>query len=218
MSYSEELCEKSLRLIFENGIQIIRNYRPNWLKNPRTNKNLELDFYIPHIPIAIEIQGQHHYDIIEQKERDELKKKILLQRNITLLELSIFQIHPNLLRRKILNYSHFTQYQARIKSYDPRWNDLTYIKEYKLKIHNLYGNSTCCLSPHINKVIENKTKVITASDEDIMLNTEFSYKMKWGIARITPIEIISPLTVKCRILGSEKIIFVKKKHMSKIIS
>lgn len=68
MSYCEELCEKSLRLIFEDGIDIFRNYRPDWLKNPTSGKNLELDFYLPHIPIAIEIQGQHHYDNAEQIE------------------------------------------------------------------------------------------------------------------------------------------------------
>lgn len=215
MSYSEILCERSLRLIFEDNVEIIRNYRPDWLKNPISGKNLELDFYIPHIPLAIEIQGQHHYDDVYQIKKDEIKKQIVLKCGIVFIELSIFQIDPCHLRKKILNHSHFSQYQAKIKSYDKNWNKLTDIKDYKQKIISLYKNSKCILNPSINKSKDNRKFLMDMLDKNIMLNTEFNYKIKSSIIRITPLEIISPFSVKCRILGSDKIIFVKKKKLIK---
>ena len=213
MSYSEILCEKSLRLIFEDGVEIVRNYRPDWLKNPKSKRNLELDFYLPHMPLAIEIQGQHHYDDAEQICRDKIKRQILINKKIPFIELSIFQIDPARLRDKILSYSHLSQYQSKIKSYDPRWNTLTDIKEYKQKILECYNNSDCILSPYTNRVKEMKKKKIKILDEKIMSVIEFGHKMGTSIVRVTPLEIVSSDSVKCRILGCDKIIFVKKKKL-----
>lgn len=112
-----------------------------------------------------------------------------------------------------MDYSHTTQYQARIKKYDPAWNELTYIKEYKEKIKNLYNKPDCIVSPYVNRQKEKNNKFIDAMDKKIMLNAEFKYKIKNCIVRITPIKIISFCNVKCRILGSDKIIFIKKKNI-----
>lgn len=54
--------------------------RPNWLINPTTGKNLELDFYNEEYKIAFEYQERHHYDNIyinhaKVKERDMVKAK-----------------------------------------------------------------------------------------------------------------------------------------------
>jgi len=48
-----------LRLLLQACI-VEENYRPDWLKNPKTGRNLELDFYLPDLEMAIEVQGQQH--------------------------------------------------------------------------------------------------------------------------------------------------------------
>lgn len=138
-------------MIFENGVVIHRNYRPDWLKNPTTRKNLELDFYIPHIKVGIEIQGQHHYDDSSQINRDKVKKDLVFDENITLVKLSIFQIGPAILWRKIGNYTHLPRFVTRLKVFDRGWTIVEEVKEYKRKILQLYGKSDCIISPYKGK-------------------------------------------------------------------
>jgi hypothetical protein len=89
MSYAEDLFEKSLRAVLGNEVEIIKNYRPVWLKNPETDRLLELDFYIPSVKVAFEIQGEHHYLKEEQKKRDLIKIKLCRNKGIKLLHNSI---------------------------------------------------------------------------------------------------------------------------------
>lgn len=53
----------------------IQNYRPDWLKNPKTNHNLELDIYIPSINLGYELQGIHHR-LDKYAYNDNLKKEL----------------------------------------------------------------------------------------------------------------------------------------------
>lgn len=55
--------EKQLvKFIKENiDTEVEENIRPNWLKNEKTNRNMELDIYLPKYKIAIEYQGRHHF-------------------------------------------------------------------------------------------------------------------------------------------------------------
>jgi len=39
-----------------------RNYRPKWLKNPKTGWPLELDFFSKKLMVAIEVNGRQHYE------------------------------------------------------------------------------------------------------------------------------------------------------------
>ena len=60
--------------------------RPDWLKNPETNRNLELDCFNPELGIAVEYNGEQHYkypnafhkserEFINQIRRDEFKRE-----------------------------------------------------------------------------------------------------------------------------------------------
>jgi hypothetical protein len=215
MSYSEKLCEKSLRLIFEKEVKIYKNYRPDWLKNIKTGKNLELDFYLPQFQVAIEIQGPHHYDNFDQVEKDKIKESILNLNGIKIIKLSIFQISPTILRRKILNYTNFSWDPLLIKKYDKNWNSLPEIKRYKQKILEIYGRSKCTKSPYVNEDKEKRDFYYNGLDKKIMFNVEYNYKFNNSgiIKKITPVEIISRKNIKCRILGSSNFIFVRKKDL-----
>lgn len=215
MSYSEKLCEKSLRMIFYKDIKIFKNYRPEWLKNPKTGRNLEIDFYLPHIKVAFEIQGPHHYDDFNQIENDYIKEKLLEKNKITLIKLSIFQISPSLIRKKIINYTNLHHTYTLLKKHDNNWTKSQEIKDYKEKILNKYGKSKCSVSPYINEDKRLRKLKIKLLDEKIMSTIEFKYKFNNSgiIERITPIEILPSNGVKCRILGSNKFIIVSKKHL-----
>lgn len=75
-----------------------RKVRPNWLRNPRTGQNLELDFYNGTLNIAVEVQGVQHYqytpafhrrgfrDFRSQCARDSVKRKLCRARGVALIE------------------------------------------------------------------------------------------------------------------------------------
>lgn len=84
--------EEQCRNIFENLFNVpFIKHRPDFLKNPSTGKNLELDGWNPNIPtpigrgLAFEFNGPQHYhftpryhktdrDFEDQIERDKLKR------------------------------------------------------------------------------------------------------------------------------------------------
>lgn len=59
----DSIGEKYSCKIFEEflGRKVVLHLRPDWLKNPMTNRNLELDMYDPVTKIAIEYNGIQHY-------------------------------------------------------------------------------------------------------------------------------------------------------------
>lgn len=78
------------------GREVLYNVRPNFMKNPITKRNLELDIYDPVEKIAVEYNGIQHYyfintfhksynDFINQQERDILKKNLCYSNNIHLI-------------------------------------------------------------------------------------------------------------------------------------
>jgi len=100
-------CKKCNDNIFENTIKEILKeitnkefikIRPDWLKNPETNRNLELDCYNKELNLAIECQGPQHYKIIKtygmtkedlkyQQYKDNFKRIKCKEKNITLIEI-----------------------------------------------------------------------------------------------------------------------------------
>lgn len=91
------------------GEKISRNYlekvfkkkflkkRPDFLKNPITNCNLELDCFCDELNLALEYNGRQHYeftpkfhkssiDFQNQKYRDMIKKKLCYENGVNLIE------------------------------------------------------------------------------------------------------------------------------------
>jgi len=95
-SIGERHTIESLQLIFPG--YSFKKVRPNWLKNPKTGRNLELDGYCPELKIAAEYNGQQHYvwpnftkmsyqEFLQQVERDRLKLEICQNLKICLIRI-----------------------------------------------------------------------------------------------------------------------------------
>ena len=91
MSKGESECKRCLENIFKMPFEKVR---PNFLRNPVTNKNLELDLYNSHLKLACEYNGEQHYIQSEMftkesvnsiKYRDELKKIMCEQNGVYLI-------------------------------------------------------------------------------------------------------------------------------------
>ena len=72
--------------------------RPSWLRNPRSNRLCELDFYNDELKLGVEVQGLQHYvypnhwhktrvDFQEQVFRDHIKVDLCQQMGVTLLHI-----------------------------------------------------------------------------------------------------------------------------------
>lgn len=79
------------------AIKVIENSFPKWIKD-YVNRRLQLDFYIPSLGVAIEVQGVQHNQYIEyfhedvngfvdQQRRDRLKKHACRLKGVELLEI-----------------------------------------------------------------------------------------------------------------------------------
>lgn len=89
--------ETECRRIIESVLKVpFTSVRPDFLKNPKTGKNLELDMYNPSLKLALEYQGVQHRkytpffhksysDFMGQVERDNYKKKRCMDEGIDLI-------------------------------------------------------------------------------------------------------------------------------------
>uniref|UniRef100_A0A6C0BE00 Uncharacterized protein n=1 Tax=viral metagenome TaxID=1070528 RepID=A0A6C0BE00_9ZZZZ len=90
--------EKLSCKIFEEflGRKVLIHHRPDWLKNPLTNRNLEIDMFDPYTNIGIEYNGAQHYryepsmhgtlnDFNYQVFKDNLKIQKCKERNVSLI-------------------------------------------------------------------------------------------------------------------------------------
>jgi len=107
---TENKCRSIIEKIFNRPFPSVR---PNFLRNPETGKNLELDCYNENLGIAIEYNGVQHYkyspyfhkskkDFYSQVHRDDWKRKICKEKNIKLIEIP-YWVTENNLENFILN-------------------------------------------------------------------------------------------------------------------
>lgn len=116
-SKGEILCkEAAIKILNKPFIKV----RPKFLRNHKTGKDLELDIYNSELRLAIEYNGRQHYvylpyfhkdyqAFLDQKYRDELKRELCKQNNITLIEVPYTVKHADIeqfLRNKIKEYLH----------------------------------------------------------------------------------------------------------------
>lgn len=83
ISKIERLVRQYLRHLLPDSAPTY-NYRPNWLKNPKTGHNLELDIYYPELGIAIEVNGISHI-LKYQMYKDSIKVSGCKDRGINLI-------------------------------------------------------------------------------------------------------------------------------------
>lgn len=93
-SKGEEMCKNFVEFYFQKPFD---KTRPDFLKNPVTGENLELDLYNPDLKLAIEYNGSQHYHynsfmhknsrdkFQNQQYRDLIKKDLCGKAEITLV-------------------------------------------------------------------------------------------------------------------------------------
>jgi hypothetical protein len=90
---NETECRRIMEKLFRVPFSSIR---PDFLKNPKTNRNLELDMFNKDLYLAVEYQGAQHRtytpffhrtykDYTDQVSRDEYKKKRCIEEGIDLI-------------------------------------------------------------------------------------------------------------------------------------
>jgi len=94
LSGIEEVAYRFLKEWFPNR-RILKHDRKT-IKSPLTGAYLELDFYLPKLKLAIELNGVTHYEPIYGQEKferqqvnDELKRQICRDKGITLIEIPL---------------------------------------------------------------------------------------------------------------------------------
>lgn len=103
MSKGELRCYDAVQRIFPE--KTFSKIRPDWLMNPETGYNLELDLYCEDLKLAIEYNGKQHYhypnafhkteqDFLSQIRRDDFKKRRCDRKGITLIIVP-YSVHFN---------------------------------------------------------------------------------------------------------------------------
>jgi hypothetical protein len=91
----ENICREIVEKIYNKPFPSVR---PDFLKNPKTGKNLELDMYNSELNLALEYNGSQHYHYnpyyhpsydhyLSQVERDDFKRQVCKSKGITLIEI-----------------------------------------------------------------------------------------------------------------------------------
>lgn len=103
-SIGEIICRKYAEHIFKKPFN---KARPDFLKNPVTSSNLELDCFCEDINLGIEYNGKQHYeytpkfhnnkqDFYNQKYRDLIKKEACMKNGINLIEVPYTVNHDSI--------------------------------------------------------------------------------------------------------------------------
>ena len=107
---TENYCRKIFERLFQKSFAKIR---PDWLKNPVTGKNLELDGYCEEVKVAMEANGIQHYKIVKyfhktkndldkQQVNDRIKVEECKKRNIDLIIIPYTESTPIKIKKFIL--------------------------------------------------------------------------------------------------------------------
>ncbi len=115
----EDIVAEVLEEILQSKIK--RNIRPNFLKNPESNSNLELDCYNEEYAIAVEYNGSQHYkfpsvfnkteqEFMNQVYRDRLKVKLCDEAGVYLISVpywvDVYENHESHIKDKNSKYKY----------------------------------------------------------------------------------------------------------------
>jgi hypothetical protein len=132
---STGIYERICRLYFERIFNIpFVKVRPDWLKNPKTNQNLEIDGYNEELKLGFEHHGKQHYTEVSYFhnnqiwENDSLKREILKKNGIRLIEIPQLVKYTKLKDLKNLIYSEL----KKLKIKPPVSSDSFEISDYDL--------------------------------------------------------------------------------------
>ena len=107
-----------------------RSVRPNFLKNPKTNRNLEIDCYNDELMLAIEYNGVQHYqwpnflpmtydEFLKQVERDAVKKDLCDFHGVYLIvvpyTIQMNDIESYIIERLPRKFFHVKEFRDRIR-------------------------------------------------------------------------------------------------------
>lgn len=103
MPSQTELLARNLFHHYQPRLRQWHNYRPDWLRNPETGRNLEIDIYFPDIKVGIEVQGVQHgrpikglqrdFAAFEKQQRHDMAKlELCKQQGVTLYSLTSFDL------------------------------------------------------------------------------------------------------------------------------
>lgn len=121
---TENRCREIVEEIFQKSFP---SMRPDFLRNPETNRNLECDLMNPDMKLCIERNGEQHYKHVDrfhtpeqfqkQLERDKLKKELLEKNGYRLIEIP-YTVHYDVLEEHIVNeLSKYPEYKTYIERY-----------------------------------------------------------------------------------------------------
>lgn len=114
-NYQRSVLSKLQEIFPETLFHYTINYRPDFLLNEKTGRNLEIDIYIEEIldcpkrfrkpySFGIEVQGQQHFfkvktffnDTDDTKYKDSLKRKLADKHDIPIIEIFYSEINPDM--------------------------------------------------------------------------------------------------------------------------
>lgn len=102
ISSGEKRLKQLLDIVLPSEIHE-ENYRPDWLKNPNTGANLELDRYYPGLKIGIEFNGQQHRkkNSEYQWQKDKIKRHLCGKHGVIRLVFYNNELDITIVRQKI---------------------------------------------------------------------------------------------------------------------
>jgi hypothetical protein len=128
ISKGEALCKQVIEEIYKAPFYCVR---PDFLKNPETGRNLELDLYNDFYKVAVERDGQQHYlypnafhktreEFLNQVRRDEYKRKMCDEHGIYLITVphTVKSDYNDI--RKYIEYYLPENYAKRLKENDSK--------------------------------------------------------------------------------------------------
>ena len=108
-NYGETICREMV-LLLVNPKEYTVNPRPSWLTNPHTGMIMEIDLFIEENNLAVEYQGEQHFnptsfasqeEVDKQKVRDNIKAKILKSRVSDWVQVTVEDLSVDKMERRL---------------------------------------------------------------------------------------------------------------------